>query len=391
MNKTLNDLFFLLINRKYLLLFISFFLMSAFNSYSQWQNDVRLTIDAAKSYKCLNNASCIVSVGDDLHLVWHDNRVGNFEIYYKRSTDAGLKWGEDIRLTNNSAVSQDPTIFVSGSTLFIFWSDNRIGNYAIFYKYSSDEGITWSDDFRITHTLVDSFFSSASQSGSDILLVWEYHREGNSEIFYNLSTDKGMTWSEDFRLTNDSFDSEVPSISLSGQNVLVVWQDNRDGNYEIYYKRSSNKGISWDSEARLTNNTADSRFPSIAIEGQNIHVVWSDNRDGNWKIYYNSSSDGGETWQTDSKITNLPDAAWYPAISISGKTLHVVWYDHLNKLLYIRSTNKGISWETETQLTSGISGDPSILVLGNVVNVIWSDERDGNSEIYYKRNPTGNP
>ncbi|MBM2841273.1 MAG: putative carboxypeptidase, partial [Bacteroidetes bacterium] len=34
--------------------------------------------------------------------------------------------------------------------------------------------------------------------------------------------------------------------------------------------------------------------------------------------------------------------------------------------------------------------NPSVLVSGSVVHVVWQDSRDGNYEIYYKRDPTGN-
>ena len=40
------------------------------------------------------------------------------------------------------------------------------------------------------------------------------------------------------RLTNDFAFSGEPSLAISGDdNVHVIWQDTRDGNGEIYYKR----------------------------------------------------------------------------------------------------------------------------------------------------------
>ncbi len=76
------------------------------NCFAQWQPDVRLTNDPANSYTSYNNAWCIASSGIVVHVVWYDNRDGNNEIYYKRSTDAGVSWGADTRLTNNTAESE---------------------------------------------------------------------------------------------------------------------------------------------------------------------------------------------------------------------------------------------------------------------------------------------
>ena len=125
----------------------------------------------------------------------------------------------------------------------------------------------------------------------------------------------------------------------------VVWFDNRDLNYEIYYKRSIDAGESWGADTRLTNNTAWSLYPSISVSGQVVHVVWNDERDFNNEIYYKRSTDAGVSWGFDTRLTNNTALSWFPSVSVSGSSVHVVWQDH----------------------------------------------RDDNSEIYYKLNPTGNP
>jgi hypothetical protein len=55
-------------------------------------------------------------------------------------------------------------------------------------------------------------------------------------------------------MTNDSSISELSSVAVSGSTVSLLWSDFRDGNSEIYYKRSTNDGISWGTDTRLTNN-----------------------------------------------------------------------------------------------------------------------------------------
>jgi hypothetical protein len=75
-----------------------------------------------------------------------------------------------------------------------------------------------------------------------------------------------------------------------------------------------------------------------------VHVVWDDFRNGSTEIYYNRSTDAGTNWGADTRLTNNPSYSGNPSVGISYSTVHVVWYD----------------------------------------------SRDGNSEIYYKKNPTGN-
>jgi hypothetical protein len=76
-------------------------------------------------------------------------------------------------------------------------------------------------------------------------------------------------------------------LCASGSNVHLLWIDNRDGNDEIYYKRSTSNGVSWEPDTRLTNNTASSYGESIAVYDTVVNVVWTDNRDGgDGEIYY---------------------------------------------------------------------------------------------------------
>jgi hypothetical protein len=364
---------------------------------SQWQPDVRLTNNPAISYTSYNNAWCVASSGLFVHVVWYDFRDGNFEIYYKRSIDAGVSWGADTRLTNNSADSWNPSVAVSGSVVYIVWEDHRDGNYEIYYKRSQDAGVSWGADTRQTNNISNSQFPSISVSGSVVHIVWADERDGNDEIYYKRSLDGGVSWGSDIRLTNNTAYSWNPSIAVSGSVVNVVWYDTRDGNYEIYYKRSTDAGVSWGTDIRLTNNIAYSYGPSISFSGSVVHVVWYDDRDGNNEIYYKRSTDGGESWGEDTRLTNNSASSYNPSVTVSGSVVQIVWRDNRDEnseIYYKRSTDEGVSWGADTRLTnnSAYSDYPSITVSGSVVHVVWFDNRDGiyNYEIYYKRDSTGN-
>ena len=165
-----------------------FLILSPFYLFAQWQTDVRLSDFPISSR--INNpvAKNIAANGNVLHVVWDDGRHGNeHEIYYKRSTDNGISWGADTRLTNDPANSSLSTVAVSGQIVYVMWCDIRFGG----------------------------------------------------EIYYKRSTDAGLTWGDDIRLTNNSGLSSHPSVAVSGMNVHVVWDDETIGDYKIYYKHST--------------------------------------------------------------------------------------------------------------------------------------------------------
>jgi len=362
---------------------------------AQWQPEVRLTNDPAESYLSGSNTWNIAVSGNTLFIVWSDLRDGNQEVYFKRSIDNGLSWGNDVRLTNNPFRSWYPSLAVSNQFVHIVWEDSRDGNQEIYYKRSTDSGITWGPDIRVTNSPVYSFTPSIAVSGQDVHIVWHNNRVGNNEIYYKRSTDGGVSWDAETRLTNNSSGSMNASISVLAQMVQVVWEDNRDGNYEIYNKRSTDRGTNWSSDSRLTNNASGSFEPSIGMSVQTIQVVWKDHRDGNTAIYTKYSVDGGISWSNDMRLTDNSAISENPTIAVSGQFVHVVWMDRRfgnTEIFYIRSTDKGINWGSEERLTnnSGYSDFPSIAISEQVVHVVWSDYRHGNYEIYYIQNPLGN-
>jgi len=164
-----------------------------------------------------------------------------------------------------------------------------------FLLQSKNANAQWEADVRLTNATESSCTKSnwcIAANGNIVHVVWYDNRDSNWEIYYKRSTDGGITWGADTRLTNAISDSWLSSIAVIGSFVHVVWMDKRDGNEEIYYKRSTDGGINWGADTRLTNNTSWSEFPSIAVSGSLVHVVWSDYRDGNFEIYYKRNPTG---------------------------------------------------------------------------------------------------
>lgn len=332
------------------------------NCICQWQPDVRLTNDTASSFYGFSNPRSIVASGSFVHTVWCDFRDGNWEIYYKRSTDDGLNWGQDIQLTNNQSISVIPCIVAVSSNVHVVWADNRNGNYEIYYKRSVDGGLTWGSDTRLTNTSTNSAEPSVSLSGSVLHVVWRDYRDGTeSEIYYKRSTNDGVTWQADVRLTNNPALSANPSVSVSGSSVHVAWWDYRNSpptNAEIYYKRSSDGGLTWGQDFRMTNNSGASYTPCVMASNLLVHVVWVDDRSGslgNFEIYYKRSTDLGLTWSQDTRLTNNSYYSDSPSLSISESLVHLAWWDTRDgnsEIYYKNSTDAGVNWNQDNRLTS---------------------------------------
>jgi len=228
-----------------------------------------------------------------VQLVWTESNDVFWEVHHKQSVDGGLTWGPDKCLSCVSTDAYNTSVAISGSNIHVVWNDTRNGNPEIYYKKSSNGGMSFGADIRLTNNSSNSIMPSISASGSAVYVVWYDLRDGNFEIYFKRSNNEGVSWGTDTRLTNNPATSYLPNVSSNGWVVNVVWCDDRDGNNEIYFKRSENGGLSWDIDTRLTNNVNDSRLASVSISGSVTHVVWYDNRDGNEEIYYKRNPTGG--------------------------------------------------------------------------------------------------
>ncbi len=391
----------------------------------QSNSDRRLTFDPATSQLSFNFAwSVAVDDRGGVHVVWYDSRDGSTQVYYKRSTDGGSTWGPDTRLSAGPASSQHPAIAVSGMNVYVAWHDTRDANLKIYFKRSTDQGSTWEPEIPLT-TSGASAHSSIAASGTHVHVTFGDNRDGHAEIYTRHSTNAGMTWEPEIQLSDTPFESWVPTVAVSGDNVYAAWVDYRDGNEEEYFRHSTDAGVTWQPAMRLTDDPADSWAPSLGAVGNTVHVVWFDRRDANL-----SDADVEQKLDEAMALVELPsepvpprDPAQYylplfdrrrqdklqkiqaaaPGWAQRGgdpKRLEAILREFEQmmqawatgwEIYYKHSDDGGATWGADTRLTNApdISARPSIAVAGADVHIVWYDQRDGNIEVYYKHSADG--
>lgn len=354
-----------------------------------WGPTVRLTESPTWSYLPYNNARCIAASGEKIHVIWGE-ASSTPNVWYKHSTDEGKTWGEARRISNSPRTSDYPSLAVSDSNIHVVWRDDRDGYEQIYYKRSIDNGETWGQDVRLTGNPVYPSYPSIATSDTAVHLVWQDLRDGNLEIYYKRSLDNGLTWSEDIRLTNGSGNSEFPSVEAQGSNVYVVWNDNLEGNFEIYYTHSLDNGETWGEYTRLTKADGISEHPSLVAEGSRFHLAWSDQRPGNPEIYYKNSTDAGATWSEDNRLSYSAGNSLNPSLVVSDSNIFISWHDTRDgnfEIYFINSTDLGATWSADTNLSAhpASSYSPFVALTDTTVHLIWHDDREGNHEIFYKQ------
>ena len=126
-----------------------------------------------------------------------------------------------------------------------------------------------------------------------ILIIYDHFSHYNG-LAYGIIP-KSLYFGHNTNISQDNGTSEFPQIAASGKNVYVVWEDDINGNKEIYFTSSLDTGSTFGSITNLSENNGTSEFPQIAASGKNVYVVWEDDINGNKEIYFTSSLDTGST------------------------------------------------------------------------------------------------
>jgi subtilisin family serine protease len=119
--------------------------------------------------------------------------------------------------------------------------------------------------------------------------------------YANKSTDGGATNPNNVRQI---------AYGYGGQKLYLVFASGG----EIFFRRSTDNGVSWDITKRLSTGDGNNCEPTITVHPYSsssltttdgIHVVWSRRVNGNtFDIYYTKSFDFGQTWSNPVKVVS---------------------------------------------------------------------------------------
>jgi hypothetical protein len=207
---------------------------------------------------------------------------------------------------------------------------------------------------RTTNTVAERGNKDApiASSGDNIYITWWANKTGTNEVMLRASTDGGKTFGEKINLSNTSAIKQAlaslpsnaktrgatnASISAEGNNVYVVWWDDRvvgPNKTEIFLRASTDNGQTFKDALNLSKNITDlSSGEKVAAQGDNVYVVWSGKQIVNSPsdIFFRRSTDNGQTFNPQFNVSNSTSVDSERAqIGTSGKSVFLTWWETMN-------------------------------------------------------------
>ncbi len=222
-------------------------------------------------------------------------------------------------------------------------------------------------------------------------VAWQDRRSGDYEVYFTLLDESGAKVLADRKLTDAPGFSINTTLTWTGTEFIAIWQDEREGIFDIYGQRVSIDGVPQGNNTKLTQAfTAPNEGPQAAAGLTTVGLTWSvgdpSQRFVDFQLFNQDLTPRGQPISLNDGTTQ----AVYPTITWNQDRYIVVWFDKTAnpKAIYGSVVDEmgAVLVPPKALSTPGQfrSRYPTVKALGDRVLIVYSDDRDQNDgyELY---------
>lgn len=320
------------------------------------------------------DSDVVADTNGSFFIAWADYRKALPGMYVQKYNPDGHRLGSNNILSDSLGEVEMTSFSINESGDYVLcWRDSKNLNFDIFAQQVSSEVIVKNSNFKANNDqtgAMQKLPKVATDVNGGMVVVWEDQRRGNlkdaSDIFVSRFNYIGGIIFGDL-IVNDTTElvsRKLPDAAVTPLgNSVVVWQDTRGGQQDIYGQRIDRNGNLQGSNFKV-NRFGGLYFntnPSCAVDRfGKFAVVWSGVESGVRNIYFQLFDSNGDTIGSSLKVNDDGQAVEHDhpkvAMDWSGNFV-VAWHDQrdgLNRIFLQRYNSAGVKIDTNFQLQQDI-------------------------------------
>ncbi len=220
--------------------------------------------------------------------------------------------------------------------------------------------------------------SSLVCDGNNVFLLFRNNESNIRNSYIAKSTDGGLNFSsvadmDDYIWSLSSCPATTPRGVLSGDSIVVVKRSGATGNNEVVCSNVSMQNLNYS-----YNNNIDfisgvvQNYPEVSASGDTIIAVWQDNREGYQGCYMSFSTEGPHALQGSLSFT---DTSFFgqkidPDVEFKNGIAHLVYLNSTeHKIVYLKASFKSLSSSNEHFYQNTLRKTRKIDVLGRKTEI----------------------
>jgi hypothetical protein len=297
------------------------------------------------------------------------------------SLDNGLTWGPRQRLDSLFDVPY-MSVFGSGNRIYSpFWYFDTLGYAHCFTRRSLDGGQTW----QITVPNVPAEIPCGVAAGLQVMLIRSYEFNNIIEKRSTMSTDGGDNWLPEVIITNEHITAYALAVT---QNHFILIGDQTTSNPAHSWSTTTDRTAqNWTPYQELPGQPISSNglWRNLAGDTTSDFAVllraYERSGQSGYDLYIRRTTDGGQSWDTLRALTNNAGSGYfsYAEMFCRGNLFAVAWADWVWGGIYWRlSANHGKDWYPAQRVYDiGLGTEHTCgQFVGNQVRLYWNAGED---------------
>jgi hypothetical protein len=302
--------------------------------------------------------------------------------------------GESPVVIVNGDNAGGPIVWV-GDRYGLAWQDRRSGDYEIYFTLLDEAGVKVIPDTRLTFADGFSINLSLTWTGGEFVVVWQDERGGLFDLFAQRLSLDGAPIGSNVKLTQASgVGNEAPTAAAGLETIGVAWSPGNALEHSIRFQIFNQDLTPRSQPINLTDGTTDAVYPTIVWNKDRYIVAWFDKSASPKAIYAAVIAEDGTVLVPRKAVTN-PGVfrSRYPNLKPLGDRLLLVFSDDRDQndgyeLYSAMLTNDLDPVGPAQRVTFGkrdsISPISAFGPEGNV-GILFRDDREGEQHVFFTR------